>query len=146
MVKQTTFRNFLSRNGGAIYIEQERLTTTALTKAKSYDTIRPYYFEDVKFENCTAEFDGGAIYVKNPLRMTLKEAVFFKNSASKEGGAIQFVCEPSPRELRVDPNTPCDFVMDQVQFTENSASIGGAIRWNLMEMEVTKDDRGQLDF
>lgn len=64
----------------------------------------------------------------------------------KEGGAIQFVCEPSPRELRVDPNTPCDFVMDGVEFTENQASVGGAIRWNLMEMEVTRDEQGLLDF
>ena len=88
VVKKTEFRDLRARYGGAIYIHQDRLTNTALTLEKNYRTIRPYFFSDVKFENCEAEFDGGAIYVRNPLRMTIQQASFFKNSAGREGGAV----------------------------------------------------------
>ena len=122
------------------------MTTSALTLEKSYKTIRPYWFENVKFENCMAEFDGGAIYALNPLRMTVRFATFFQNSAGREGGALQYICEPTRRDLIVDPKTPCDFVFDDVQFTENSATVGGAIRWNLMEMEVGQENMNKLSF
>ena len=56
------------------------------------------------------------------------------------------MCEPTARDLRVDPKTPCDFVLDEIIFTENRAYIGGAIRWNLMEMEVGKGDQSSLKF
>ena len=140
VIRDTEFRNLKGRYGGAVYIEQDRLTTSALTLEKSYKTIRPYWFENVKFENCEAEFDGGAIYALNPLRMTVRFATFFQNSAGREGGAIQYYCEPTRRDLIIDPKTPCDFVFDDVQFTENSAAVGGAIRWNFMEMEVGQED------
>ena len=69
------------RYGGAIYLYQDRLTTTSLTKGLGYRTLRVYLITNVKFEDCSAEFDGGAIYVKNPLKMNLRHASFIGNKA-----------------------------------------------------------------
>lgn len=84
----TVFRNLKGRNGGAIYLHQDRLTTTSLTKGFGYRTLRIFLFRNARFENCEAEFDGGAIYVVNPLKMTLQDISFLGNSARNEGGAL----------------------------------------------------------
>ena len=98
IIDESDFVNLHGRYGGAIYINQERLTTTALTKSLGYPSLRIYSFTDLRFTNCSAEFDGGAIYAKNPLKMTLSDSVFLGNSAKRYGGAVDYFCEPSPTE------------------------------------------------
>ena len=66
--------------------------------------------------------------------MELKDTIFFNNTAERDGGAINYVCEPSAKEWSVDAKTPCDLEMENIDFKENSAIVGGAIKWNLMEM------------
>ena len=136
VIQDSSFENLKGRYGGAIYIYQDRLTTTSLTKGLGFTTLRVYLLEDVKFTNCFSEFDGGAIYAKNPLRMTIKDATFTGNVAKRNGGAIDYVCEPSEKEFSVDPDSPCDFEMENIDFNDNEAIVGGAIKWNLMEMKV----------
>ena len=136
----TSFKNLKGRYGGAIYIYQDRLTTTSLTKGLGYDQLRPYVITDAKFENCDAQFDGGAIYAKNPMKMRIIDSIFFNNNATEEGGALFYHCEPDPKELTINPDRPCYLSMEgDVLFSENSANIGGAIRWNLMEMVLEGD-------
>lgn len=137
VIQDTNFFGLKGRYGGALYIHQDRLTTTSLTLGLSYQTLRIYLLDNVVFENCVADFDGGAIYVKNPMKMELNVGSFLGNTAHREGGAIMYLCEPSEKEWSIDPDTPCSFKMNgQVDFNENSANVGGAIRWNLMEMEL----------
>ena len=69
--------------------------------------------------------------------MTIKNANFTGNMAERYGGAIEYVCEPSEKEWSVDPDTPCDIEMANIHFIENKAKVGGAIKWNLMEMDVS---------
>ena len=95
VIQDTNFFSLKGRYGGALYIHQDRLTTTSLTLGLSYQTLRIYLLENVVFENCEADFDGGAIYVKNPMKMELKVGSFLGNKAHGEGGAIMYLCEPS---------------------------------------------------
>ena len=107
IIDGTNFTDLNGRYGGALYINQDRLTTTSLTLGLNYNSLRIYSFTDIKFENCHAEFDGGAVWVKNPLKMEMRSVTFFNNTAEREGGAIDYVCEPSPLEFEYDPDSPC---------------------------------------
>ena len=69
--------------------------------------------------------------------MEVDTALFKGNKAKREGGAIDFVCEPSPLEVKLYFEAPCSLkLIGKIHFNSNSAVVGGAIRWNLMEMEV----------
>ena len=69
--------------------------------------------------------------------MEIDVAKFKGNTAKREGGAIDFVCEPSPLEEKLYFETPCSLkLIGIIHFNSNSAAVGGAIRWNHMEMEV----------
>lgn len=81
--------------------------------------MRVYLLTNVIFEDCYAEFDGGAIYVKNPLKMSLRSANFIGNRAERGGGAIDYFCEPTGKEWSIDPDTPCDLEMQYVDFINN---------------------------
>lgn len=69
--------------------------------------------------------------------MVLSSATFLNNKALRDGGAIDYVCEPSPTERDLKKDNVCSLEMDKIQFDANSAEIGGAIRWNLVEMEIS---------
>ena len=154
VIQDTRFVNLKGRYGGALYIHQDRLTTTSLTLGLGYRTLRVYLLSDVVFENCEAEFDGGAIFVKNPMKMSITNGSFVANSARREGGALMYLCEPTEREWEIDPDTPCSLEMGgQIDFVENSARVGGAIRWNLMEMDIgdpeanfTRQEDGSIQY
>ena len=68
---------------------------------------------------------------------------FIGNKAAREGGAIMYLCEPSEKELSID-STPCSLQMNkEIDFIGNSAYVGGAIRWNLVEMDLD-DENAEL--
>ena len=62
------------------------------------------------------------------------------NTAAKEGGGIYYDCDPSDIDLLVSRGTPCSLVVDGNEFEGNLAKVGGAIRWNYLEMIIPDGD------
>ena len=133
------FKDLTGRTGGCLYIKQDRNSVTALDEYQGTSNSDGISIKSSSFENCEAEFDGGAIYIENPYNAALLEVTFDSNVAAEEGGAVYYNCNPSEadwdaaRSLKVEP---CVLGMKSSQFNNNGAKVGGAIRWNLLEMTV----------
>jgi hypothetical protein len=59
--------------------------------------------------------------------------------AGTEGGALFYDCEASDFDMRKSNNVPCKLNLRENFFESNSAPVGGAIRWNFVEM-ISPDD------
>lgn len=114
VIRESDFTNNQGRRGGAIYLGQPGATSLIGNR----------------YSDNTSRADGGAIYadllnesllIKSSLTST-PAASFSNNSAAGDGGAI-YVTSVSGQwlEFEIDAN-------DEVIFSENSATNGGAIR------------------
>ena len=134
--QKSKFKNLKGRNGGAIYINNDRPSTIALNADVGSQRFARVLVNDVTIENCEAEFNGGAIYLNNPMNVQIQSNRMHFNTAADEGGAIYYDCDPSDIDLLVSRGTPCRLVVDGNEFEGNLAQVGGAIRWNYLEMII----------
>ena len=134
------FKDLTGRTGGCLYIKQDRNSVTAQESTAGAYADSGITISGGTFTNCQAEFNGGAIYLENPLDAKIGPSVVFEsNAAADEGGALYYNCDPSEADWEVatsDKVEPCILGLSFTDFNENSATIGGAIRWNLLEMTV----------
>ena len=78
----------------------------------------------------------------NPQHMDIINTDFKRNVAINEGGALYYDCQPTDTDWEAAADKkeePCELLMTANLFDGNNATIGGAIRWTLVEPIITPE-------
>ena len=164
-IQNSTFINISSRkNGGAIYIDMgdEENGTSHITNTAFYDSSSDFggalvqlsgeiLIEDCKFENNTATYDGGAVYISdvtaNIINTTFKENKLVYENFSCGGG---FYSDNSETEVE-----DCEFIgnsfngiyaydsiltVNNTSFSDNTEAIHGVfIDYEIENVDLDND-------
>ncbi|CDW87526.1 UNKNOWN [Stylonychia lemnae] len=131
-ITQSSFINILSKQGGALYIQENEVNK------KLSDKLGKYQILDSIFQGCEAQQTGGAIFLDNIQYMTIESTKFQENKVkyskdasnmevSGSGGAVYYTCNSQLLNCKFE-------IIRKSIFSKNSAEIkGGAIFWDTLE-------------
>ena len=118
-ITSSTFSSLIGL-GGAIKISSNPYFKQQNTKVS-------YSITSTTIQNCQSSEHGGGIYVDTIRSLTLTNTVIKSNQAtSGEGGGIYFICYHNTADT-------CTLSLINTNITQNTASIGGGIKWDYRE-------------
>lgn len=131
-----------ARFGGAIYFDQSLNSMQALYDLYKGDKQTSAMLSQLNITDCSAEFDGGAFYLRDPVNMKISDSTIkgcfagtkvARGYPTGEGGGIFYQCSILESASVKSTDLQCDLALSKVVFEENKAKIGGAIRWTYKE-------------
>ena len=118
-ITSSTFSSLIGL-GGAIKISSNPYF-------KQQSSLVSYTITSTTIQNCQSSEHGGGIYVDTIRSLTLTDTVITSNQAiSGEGGGIYFICYHNTADT-------CTLSLINTNITQNTASIGGGIKWDYRE-------------